>query len=227
MSETHEEQRLADLLNEIAGEDVSIEAPREIEHRVMAYWDARGRHRNNRSTYWVAAALAAGLLVALALPRSQGRAPKPLGLSSPPVSEAISPPPVPAIERAATPRETDPGPAEAAALEPSRAPRATPRVAGAFSGAGKRRIDAAITEPRREVLNFVPLVPFAEQEPIGSFQLVRIRLSRTALRDFGVAWDLNQEADSVQADVLLGEDGLARAIRVTSDSTGDYLWRSR
>ena len=193
----------------------------------MAYWDAPGRHRNRRPAYWVAAALAAGLLVALALPRSQGRVPKPLGLPLPPARQAISPPPVPAGERAATSREAGPGPANASALQPSHAPRAAASGAGAFSGGGKRGITAAVTEPRREVLNFVPLVPFAEQELIGSFQLVRIRLSRAALGDFGAVWDLNQTVDSVQADVLLGEDGLARAIRVTSDSTDGSLWRSR
>lgn len=233
MTETHEERTLAELLTEIADEDANIEGPQEIERRVMAYWDAPGRHRHNRPAYWVAGALAAGLLVVLALPHSHGRAPEPVGPPSPPAPQALSPSPVPAIERVASSSEAGPSsagapaerPAGAAARQPSRAVRAS--LAGAFSGGRKRGITAAVTEPQREVLNFVPLVPFAEQDPIGSFQLVRIRLSRAALGDFGAAWDLNQTVDSVQADVLLGEDGLARAIRVTSDSTDSAPWRSR
>jgi hypothetical protein len=66
-----------------------------------------------------------------------------------------------------------------------------------------------------------------EQELTGPFQLVRVQLSRAAFADFGVPFDVNRLADPVEADVLLGEDGVARAIRFTSDSTSGYPWRSR
>jgi hypothetical protein len=99
-----------------------------------------------------------------------------------------------------------------------------PRNRAIAAGPAKRPAPA---KPQREVLNFVPLVPMAEQELTGPFQLVRVQLSRAAFADFGVPFDVNRLADPVEADVLLGEDGVARAIRFTSDSTNGYPWRSR
>jgi len=70
-------------------------------------------------------------------------------------------------------------------------------------------------EPRREVATaFFPLV--YSGVPFTDGQLVRMELPRTALASFGLASpDAHDPASSrtVLADVLIGEDGLARAVR--------------
>jgi hypothetical protein len=60
---------------------------------------------------------------------------------------------------------------------------------------------------------FVPLGPLTDQERDEAMQVVRMRLSRSALVGLGVPMDESQAAERLQADVLLGEDGFARGIR--------------
>jgi hypothetical protein len=237
MSEIREERILTELLNEIAREDGHIEAPPgpprppDMEHRVMAHWKALVPQHQPQLPYWVAAALAAGLLVALALPRSERPAQEPRETPLPQVQRIILPPP-PVVERAAPSREAGLDPAAARRTRPADTAGLTAfakatAVRRSFTQRRKPGTTAAVAEPQREVLNFVPLVPMVEQELTGPFQLVRVQLSRAAFADFGVPFDVNRLADPVEADVLLGEDGVARAIRFTSDSTNGYPWRSR
>ncbi len=61
--------------------------------------------------------------------------------------------------------------------------------------------------PPSEVVSFVPLVPMTADELSGSFSIARVQIGRT------------------EADVLLGEDGMARAIRVATDRNAP--WRLR
>jgi hypothetical protein len=71
---------------------------------------------------------------------------------------------------------------------------------------------------------FVPLMPMTEQELRGSFQLVRVQMPRASLG--ALRSPLDHPNELVEADVLMGEDGMARAIRV-STSRSIYPWRSR
>jgi hypothetical protein len=90
-------------------------------------------------------------------------------------------------------------------------------VAAPFWGSSARRPDLPppAAEARREVATaFFPLgysgVPFTDG------QLVRMEVPRTALASFGLAPPEAHDAASsrtVLADVLVGEDGLARAVR--------------
>ena len=93
-------------------------------------------------------------------------------------------------------------------------------VAAPFWWSAARRPDvpapaAQVEEPRREVATaFFPLV--YSGIPFTDGQLVRMELPRTALASFGLASpDAHDAASSrtVLADVLVGEDGLARAVR--------------
>jgi hypothetical protein len=67
-------------------------------------------------------------------------------------------------------------------------------------------------------------MPITEEELTGSFQIVRVQMPRSALG--ALRSPLEQPNELVEADVLLGEDGMARAIRV-STSGSVYPWRSR
>jgi len=71
----------------------------------------------------------------------------------------------------------------------------------------------------------VPLVPMAVDELSGSFQIVRVQMPRAALRALAASVDAGRADDPVQADLLLGEDGMARAIRVSAK--GRVPWRSQ
>ena len=71
---------------------------------------------------------------------------------------------------------------------------------------------------------FVPLMPMTERELSGPFQLVRVQMPRASLG--ALRSPLEHPNELVEADVLLGEDGMARAIRV-STSGSVYPWRSR
>jgi hypothetical protein len=74
-------------------------------------------------------------------------------------------------------------------------------------------------------VDFVPLVPMAAGELSGSFQIVRVQMPRAALGALAGAVDAGRADDPVQADLLLGEDGMARAIRVSAN--GSVPWRSQ
>jgi hypothetical protein len=74
----------------------------------------------------------------------------------------------------------------------------------------KPAAEPAVTQ--REVMTeFIPIV--YDPEPIERGQIVRIRLPRTALATFGIPVNEEHAEEGIRADVLLGEDGLARAVR--------------
>jgi hypothetical protein len=80
---------------------------------------------------------------------------------------------------------------------------------------------STITESPDE---FVPLMPITEQELTGSFQIVRVQMPRASLGR--LRSPLERPDELVEADVLLGADGMARAIRV-STAGSLYPRRSR
>jgi hypothetical protein len=63
------------------------------------------------------------------------------------------------------------------------------------------------------VTEFVPLVA-GGAPPLTSGQLVRVELPRSAVASLGLPLDPARVGETIKADVLLGEDGLARAIRL-------------
>ena len=73
-------------------------------------------------------------------------------------------------------------------------------------------------------MEFVPLVPMSERELTGAFQIVRVQMPRASLG--ALTSPFEHPSEFVEADVLLGEDGMARAIRVSTNESG-YPWRSR
>ena len=73
-------------------------------------------------------------------------------------------------------------------------------------------------------MEFVPLMPLAKHELTGSFQIMRVQLPRASLGPPQSPFE--QPNEVVEADILLGEDGMARAIHVSA--AGRFTpWRSR
>jgi len=83
-------------------------------------------------------------------------------------------------------------------------------TAAASNGTG-----GAVTSNEAErVTEFISLVAGAPAAtPLEGGQLVRVQLPRAALASLGLPLNVERENESVKADVLLGNDGLARAIR--------------
>ena len=64
---------------------------------------------------------------------------------------------------------------------------------------------------------FIPLPNAARIEPNEDVNLVRVELPRSAMIHLGYAVSAERAAELVQAEVVLGTDGLARAVRFLDD----------
>jgi hypothetical protein len=64
---------------------------------------------------------------------------------------------------------------------------------------------------REVVTDFIPVV--YDPEPVEHGRMVRVRLPRSALSAFGLPMNEQRAEETILADVVLGEDGLARAVR--------------
>jgi hypothetical protein len=92
--------------------------------------------------------------------------------------------------------------------------REAPAVAAAVTPKPARRTPRAV---RREIVtDFFPLVDYAP--PFERGELVRVSLPASAMRTVGLPVREDRLGDRVQADVLVGQEGLARAIRFVSYS---------
>ena len=200
MTDGEHKRRLTELLHEIAGADLQIDAPRRMEKRALEHWDADATaraariHRKSRTRGWLipgAGALAAAMLLLVVVHRS------PRGSIAVRVPSAHS-------EVLAQPTAVE-----------------APTAAAMFPADAPQPIAIAPTEPEQaEIVSFMPLSPDARQDLLGSFQVARVLLPREVLADLGVVLDVNRVGEPMQADVVFGEDGLARAIRLAHQGTG-------
>lgn len=115
-------------------------------------------------------------------------------------------------------------PAAVVAARPP-APVAEPRVQPAPKPAAAKRTERKRVTPARPApkpvgtppgppeiaTEFFPVSYSAAPPEYGT--VVRVRLPRSALTSFGLPVNVEQAAEPVKADVLLGEDGIVRAIR--------------
>ena len=95
---------------------------------------------------------------------------------------------------------------QAVAVPPEAAPAAAVKTAG--------RVRKPVTRPQEVVTAFFPLMDPAP--PFERGQLLRVELPASAMQMVGLPVREDRLADSVQADVLVGEEGLPRAIRFVS-----------
>lgn len=70
--------------------------------------------------------------------------------------------------------------------------------------------------PQEIVTEFYPLMD--DPPPFERGELLRVSLPAAAMRSVGVPVSEDRLADTVQADVLVGQEGLARAIRFVNTS---------
>ena len=60
---------------------------------------------------------------------------------------------------------------------------------------------------------FIPLMNRELFTQIDGGQVMRVELPRSALMSFGLPMDMERASERIKADVVVGNDGLARAIR--------------
>jgi hypothetical protein len=242
MADTNEEQLLSDLLGDIAREDACLDAAH-LEARVMEAVDPSASARPMQSSfgatglrYWV---IAAAVVTAVLVPAVFWMAPPTdtkVRLSA--VARGIQ------ASFGVTHRSLGEGgkadttdgviaDLEAPAVtlpsfptRPSRATRPTRLTTPARPFSEPPIAELPVTQSliAQSPDEFVPLMPMTEQELTGSFQLVRVQMPRASLG--ALRSPLEHPNELVEADVLLGEDGMARAIRV-STSGSVYPWRLR
>ena len=82
-------------------------------------------------------------------------------------------------------------------------------------------VDEAVTDAIAEAMSltsddeadFVPTL-LASEQPLESVRVVRVSMPRGALASYGAASTDSSSTSDVTADLLVGQDGIARAIRV-------------
>ncbi len=107
-----------------------------------------------------------------------------------------------------------PPPIQTKALRPPAAMQHLPEVVAVPARQASAKARRRPATPNREVTTEFFAVPYAPQftsEDRG--QLVRVRLPRESMRSFGLPVNEDRVTPVVNADVLVGEDGVARAIR--------------
>jgi hypothetical protein len=200
----HQARELTVSLQALARADRNLQAPAYSEVRLLeAFRAQRGRRRPQAWAGWMAAAAALILAAGAGLrwpPASSSarRAPEraAVSVSAPPSSPAQLPPAL-----------TAPPPSRSAPVSPSGLHAA---------GTGKA---VAADGPAEELADFIPL-PYVDQDaPLGSGEVVRIRLSEADLGLLGLPVSEDAGGRSLTADVVIGEDGVARAIRFMPSSS--------
>lgn len=202
-SERFDEERLTSGLKLLAEDMESLNAPPEIELRLREAFRARSVFARRRSyVNYRVAGIAAVLLIAISVIAINWRTDIPKQVTAdrtepaPPVKEQ----PVKEQPRIEEPRQ--PQQQEVVAVKP---PRRSVRRA-----------------PRTEVANHVNREIATDFMPLGYLnpatlqdggQIVRVELPRSALVNFGLPVNMDRYHEKVKADVLLGVDGLAHAIR--------------
>lgn len=202
MSDTNEERLLSRLLSDVAKADEDLVAPAGLELRVMAGWDARAalppvaRRWTVADHPWVAPLGAATLGVA--------------GLGAAAAALVMGVSTVMQLGVTTTTRRADPGelkpPVAVAAAQPAEMIQETVAMSPKPSARRASR-PPRLPDAQNEIVRFVPLFPMTADELSGSFSIARVQIGQT------------------EAEVLLGEDGMARAIRVATNETAP--WRLR
>ena len=67
--------------------------------------------------------------------------------------------------------------------------------------------------PVRAALSFYALPSASELPPVENAMVVRVQLPMSSLRSMGLSVSEESSAERIQADVLVGQDGLARGVR--------------
>jgi hypothetical protein len=199
--------------------DAIADAPHLYAHlrrRITAKRSADGRLENVsaarpvmwRRSAWSLTALAAAILIAVAViaPRWL-RSPAPQSISPELHSLATTPPPVPTPRASGLAVKSD-------AKAPASAGATMAKTAGPQERRAPRRREVLVNASQTEIAtDFIPLTYLPDLGATEGGRIVRIRIPRATLVSFGLPMNAERAGEMVNAEVVLGNDGLARAIR--------------
>jgi hypothetical protein len=171
--------------------------------------------RTRRGRWAMAAAAAILILVALVALRANQSTPEP-------VQEATLAETAPVVVQPAPP-EKETAEKETADKKSSVTPISRKRNAQNYYADGRQRRAAPRTEARGDedaaasdyeiTTDFLPLTPRGSLAQLEGGHMVRVELPRSALSAFGLPVNLERAGERIKADVVVGNDGMARAIR--------------
>ncbi len=209
-----DEQMLTLGLQSLASEMESLEAPRELEAKLLEMFRGRAvvvpiTRRQSNTRYWLAP-IAAMLLIAISVvvfrwsnrPANEPREaikqeqPQPKPDESKKSNEQLA-------------QDVEKPPVEDSLPQPSKPKRVHPVSLSRPNNA------AVANHVTKEIAtDFIPLsyMSAANLQQEGG-QIIRVQVPRSALANFGLPVNMDRYNEKVKADVLYGVDGMARAIR--------------
>lgn len=203
-----DEEMLTRGLKALAAEMETLAAPADVELKVLEAFRTRNVvtpfvARRSRPRYWVAAAIAAMLLIAVSVvafhlnrrvdDRNVARQAQPQ--SAPPDNNVSSPAPQEVVAGVEAP------------LPPAPKPKHVRHVNA------RRPENVQLANHAEIATDFIPLSYMTPATLQDGGQIVRVELPRSALAKFGLPVNMDRYNEKVKADVLFGVDGLAHAIR--------------
>jgi hypothetical protein len=155
--------------------------------------------------WWAAAAVAAAAAIVFAVMLPTWRS---APVRNPQPTVAVKAPP---IETPTVAPNVQPG-----SELPSDVPVTAPRKQRVLRPKSRPFITAGTSETiaRNGTNEFVPLTYLATATAIDTGTIVRVQLSRAALARLGLPINIEGSNESVKAEVVIGDDGVARAIRL-------------
>jgi hypothetical protein len=203
-----DEQMLTLGLQSLAAEMESLEAPREIEAKLLEAFRAREVvvpmvKRQSHSRYWLAA-IAAMLLIAISVVvfRWSNR---PADGPRQAVKQEQLKPDISNKSNEQFVRNDEKAPVEDSLPQRPKPKRVHPVTS--------RRPEVANHVTKEIATDFIPLSYMSAASLQEGGQIIRVQLPRSALANFGLPVNMDRYNEKVKADVLYGVDGMARAIR--------------
>ena len=207
--DSNDEEMLTRELQSLKDEMNKLSAPDSVEAKVLETFRARKvvpfRVKRSNSRYWLAA-VAAVLLIAMSVVALRWRS----NTETPRREIALQPAPVTPKDQPNNPQPINELPREvvyqAVDHSPKRKPVRIPRV--------RRTDNAQVANHAREIAtDFIPLRYMNAASLQDGGQIIRVELPRSALATFGLPVNMDRYNEKVKADVIVGVDGLAHAIR--------------
>jgi hypothetical protein len=198
MSDELRDRIAVDRLAGLRGAMAELEAPDRVKPAVLEAFRAARSRRRVQVFRWVSA-LAAGLALAAVLYWANRRPVETAAVVALKVAPAAKTPDVPVAP---------PPPAKLQPVTTARrqAPRPRPKPA--------LRSAPVAPAPLQEVATEFFALPYAPPIDVNDeAQVIRVRLPRSAMRTVGLPVNEDRWFERVPADVLLGQDGIARAVR--------------
>jgi hypothetical protein len=205
-SRKFDDETLTSSLQLLAEDMASLNAPPEIEQKLRQAFRAQRvvvPIWRRRAPYWLAAGIAAVLLIAISVIALRSRTEKPNQINAGQIEQ-------PRIKE--QPSREEPKVDQAQAEQPKPQQQI----------AQKPRRPVSRRAPNSEVANHVNREIATDFMPLGYLspatfqdggQIIRVELPRSTLVNFGLPVNMDRYHEKVKADVFIGLDGLAHAIR--------------